>query len=171
MDSATASPPASAAAPLAWHKSACNLCYINCGVELGVSGEGPAQRIVKVRGDGDNPRSQGYLCNKAQSIPSYVHHRDRLTTPLRRRADGSHGAISWDTAIRQIAERLGTVVATHGGKSIAAVGGGGQGNHAGGSYAFGFSVFAGMAVVAFLGIMRVRPRWRRETAQLATARI
>jgi NNP family nitrate/nitrite transporter-like MFS transporter len=26
-----------------------------------------------------------------------------------------------------------------------------------GSYAFGFSVFAGMAVVAFLGIMRVRP--------------
>lgn len=40
-----------------------------------------------------------------------------------------------------------------------------------GSYAFGFSVFAGMAVVAFLGIMRVRPRWRRETAQLATARI
>ena len=40
-----------------------------------------------------------------------------------------------------------------------------------GSYAFCFSVFAGMAVVAFLGIMRVRPRWRRETAQLATARI
>ncbi len=40
-----------------------------------------------------------------------------------------------------------------------------------GSYAFGFSVFAGMAVVAFLGIMRVRPRWRREGTTLATARI
>ncbi|HJS45989.1 MAG TPA: nitrate/nitrite transporter [Rhizomicrobium sp.] len=40
-----------------------------------------------------------------------------------------------------------------------------------GSYAFGFSVFAGMAVVAFLGIMRVRPRWRRDSATLATARI
>ena len=40
-----------------------------------------------------------------------------------------------------------------------------------GSYAFGFSIFAGMAVVAFLGIMSVRPRWRRESAQLATARI
>ncbi|HKU64054.1 MAG TPA: nitrate/nitrite transporter [Rhizomicrobium sp.] len=40
-----------------------------------------------------------------------------------------------------------------------------------GSYAFGFSAFAGMAVVAFLGIMRVRPRWRRDSAALATARI
>ena len=40
-----------------------------------------------------------------------------------------------------------------------------------GSYAFGFSIFAGMAVVAFLGIMSVRPRWRRESATLAAARI
>lgn len=135
MDSSTHPPPA---APLTWHKSACNLCYINCGVELGIAGEGPDRRIVKVRGDGDNPRSKGYLCNKAQAIPSYVHHRDRLTTPLRRRADGSHEPIDWDTAIREIAKRLGTVVANHGGKSVAIFGGGGQGNHAGGSYAFGF---------------------------------
>ena len=133
----TASAAALPAAPLTWHKSACNLCYINCGVELGVSGSGTAQRIVKVRGDADNPRSQGYLCNKAQAIPSYVHHRDRLTTPLRRRPDGSHEPIDWDTAIREIAERLGSVVAKHGGKTVAAFGGGGQGNHAGGSYAFG----------------------------------
>lgn len=130
----SAAPPA---ATITWHKSACNLCYINCGVELGVSGSGAAPRIVKVRGDADNPRSQGYLCNKAQAIPSYVHHRDRLTTPLRRRADGSHESIDWDTAIREIAERLGPVVAQHGGKTVAAFGGGGQGNHAGGNYAFG----------------------------------
>ncbi|MBT9488131.1 MAG: molybdopterin-dependent oxidoreductase [Rubrivivax sp.] len=128
----------SEAEALTWHKSACNLCYINCGVELGVSGDGAAQRIVKVRGDAHNPRSQGYLCNKAQAIPSYVHHQDRLSTPLRRRADGSHEAIDWDTAVREIAERLGAVVAAHGGKTVAAFGGGGQGNHAGGSYAFGF---------------------------------
>ncbi len=138
MDATTAAPTASPpTAPLTWHKSACNLCYINCGVELGVIGSGTAQRIVKVRGDDENPRSQGYLCNKAQAIPSYVHHRDRLTTPLRRRPDGSHEPITWETAIREIAERLGKVVATHGGKTIAAFGGGGQGNHAGGSYAFG----------------------------------
>lgn len=123
--------------PLTWHKSACNLCYINCGVELAVAGEGAQARIVKVRGDRDNPRSKGYLCNKAQSIPSYVHHRDRLTSPLRRRVDGSYEAIDWDTAIREIAQRLRAVVDAHGGKSLAIYGGGGQGNHAGGSYAVG----------------------------------
>jgi anaerobic selenocysteine-containing dehydrogenase len=124
---------------LAWHKSACNLCYINCGVELAVAvaGQGAEARIVKVRGDRDNPRSAGYLCNKAQSIPSYVHHRDRLTSPLRRRADGAFEAIDWDTAIAEIAQRLRAVVDAHGGKSLAVFGGGGQGNHAGGSYAFG----------------------------------
>jgi len=40
-----------------------------------------------------------------------------------------------------------------------------------GSYEFGFSLFAGMALVAFVGIVSVRPRWRRESATLATARI
>lgn len=40
-----------------------------------------------------------------------------------------------------------------------------------GSYAFGFSVFAGMALVAFAGILSVRPRWRREVGELAAARI
>jgi len=40
-----------------------------------------------------------------------------------------------------------------------------------GSYAFGFSIFAGMALVAFAGIVSVRPRWRRESSALAAARI
>ncbi len=39
-------------------------------------------------------------------IPYYAHHRDRLTTPLRRRADGGFDEIEWDVAIAEIAERL-----------------------------------------------------------------
>jgi anaerobic selenocysteine-containing dehydrogenase len=114
-----------------WQKTACNLCYINCGIELMVD-DG---RIAKVRGDRDNPKSQGYLCNKAARIPFYAHHRDRLTTPLRRRADGTFEAIDWDTAIAEIAAKLRGVAERYGGKSIALYGGGGQGNHAGGAYA------------------------------------
>ena len=38
-----------------WRKTACNLCYINCGIEVLVD-DG---RIAKVRGDRDNPKSQG----------------------------------------------------------------------------------------------------------------
>ncbi|HTC99461.1 MAG TPA: molybdopterin-dependent oxidoreductase, partial [Bradyrhizobium sp.] len=116
-----------------WRKTACNICYVNCGIEVLTDGE----RITKVRGDRDNPKSQGYLCNKAARIPFYAHHRDRLTSPLRRRADGGFDAIDWDTAISEIAARLRDLVDRHGGKSLALYGGGGQGNHAGGAYATG----------------------------------
>jgi anaerobic selenocysteine-containing dehydrogenase len=114
-----------------WHKTACNLCYVNCGIEVLVN-DG---HIEKVRGDRSSPKSQGYLCNKAARIPYYAHHKDRLTTPLRRRPDGGFDAITWDVAIAEIAERLKNLVDRHGGKSLALYGGGGQGNHAGGAYA------------------------------------
>jgi anaerobic selenocysteine-containing dehydrogenase len=114
-----------------WRQTACNLCYVNCGLEVLVEND----RITKVRGDRDNPKSKGYLCNKAARIPFYAHHRDRLTTPLRRRTDGGFDAIGWDTAIAEIAAKLRDVVDRHGGKSLALYGGGGQGNHAGGAYA------------------------------------
>jgi anaerobic selenocysteine-containing dehydrogenase len=114
-----------------WQKTACNICYVNCGVEVMVD----QGRITKVRGDRENPKSQGYLCNKAARIPFYAHHRDRLTSPLRRRADGGFDEIDWDTAIAEISTRLRELVDRHGGKSLALYGGGGQGNHAGGAYA------------------------------------
>ncbi|HEU0146040.1 MAG TPA: molybdopterin-dependent oxidoreductase [Bradyrhizobium sp.] len=113
-----------------WRKSACNLCYVNCGIEILIEQD----RITKVRGDRDNPKSQGYICNKAPRIPYYAHHRDRLTSPLRRRADGSFEAIDWDTAITEIAAKLREVAERHGGRSIGMYGGGGQGNHSGGPY-------------------------------------
>jgi anaerobic selenocysteine-containing dehydrogenase len=114
-----------------WRKTACNLCYINCGLEVLID----QGKIAKVRGDRENPKSKGYLCNKAARIPYYAHHSDRLTSPLRRRADGSFDPIDWDTAIAEIAVRLRDVVDRHGGHSLALYGGGGQGNHAGGAYA------------------------------------
>ena len=117
-----------------WHKTACNLCYVNCGIEVLVDNG----HIAKVRGDRSSPKSQGYLCNKASRIPFYAAHRDRLTTPLRRRADGGFDAIDWDVAIAEIAERLRGLVERHSGKSLALYGGGGQGNHAGGAYANAF---------------------------------
>ncbi|MBC9881297.1 molybdopterin-dependent oxidoreductase [Bradyrhizobium sp. INPA01-394B] len=116
-----------------WLKTACNLCYINCGIEVSVN-DG---RLEKVRGDRSSPKSQGYLCNKATRIPYYANDKDRLTSPLRRRADGGFDEIRWDEAIAEIAARLRDIADRHGGKSIALYGGGGQGNHAGGAYASG----------------------------------
>ena len=117
-----------------WQPTACILCSINCGIEVQVGGA-DERRFVKVRGDKAHPSSKGYLCQKASRLDHYQNGKDRLTSPLRRRPDGSFEEIDWDTAIGEIAERLGGIRDTHGGDKIFYYGGGGQGNHLPGVYA------------------------------------
>lgn len=117
-----------------WKSTACILCECNCGLEVQLGGE-DGRHLVRIRGDKQHPSSQGYACEKAQRLDYYQNGRDRLTTPLRRRADGSFETIDWDTAIREVAERLAAVRDKHGGDTIFYYGGGGQGNHLPGAYA------------------------------------
>src|SRR5262245_61711008 len=114
--------------------TACILCECNCGLEVELGGE-DGRHLVRLRGDKLHPASQGYACEKAHRLDHYQHSRDRVTRPLRRRADGSFEEIDWDTAIREVAARLAAVRDTHGGESIFYYGGGGQGNHLPGAYA------------------------------------
>src|SRR4029453_3117500 len=93
------------------------------------------RRFERVRGDRAHPASQGYHCEKALRLDHYQNARDRLTHPLRRRADGTFERIDWDTAIREVAARLGAIRDEHGGERILYYGGGGQGNHLCGVYA------------------------------------
>ena len=116
-----------------WHKTACILCSLNCGLEVQVGGR-EGRHLIKIKGDKDHPISQGYLCEKAQRLDFYQNAGDRLNAPLRRRADGSFETIDWDTAIREVAARLAEIKARYGGDKILYFGGGGQGNHLGGSY-------------------------------------
>jgi anaerobic selenocysteine-containing dehydrogenase len=104
---------------------------MNCGLSVGIEGN----RLVKIRGDRAHPSSRGYLCEKAQRLDHYQNGVDRVVAPLRRRADGSFEPIEWDVAIAEIVERLAALKAEHGGECIFYYGGGGQGNHLGGSYA------------------------------------
>src|SRR3954469_1010709 len=117
-----------------WKPTACILCECNCGLEVELGGE-DGRHLVKLRGDKRHPSSQGYACEKPHRLDHYQHGRDRLTSPLRRRADGTFEAIDWDTAIREVAARLGAIRDTHGGESIFYYGGGGQGNHLPAAYA------------------------------------
>ncbi|MEO0424513.1 MAG: molybdopterin-dependent oxidoreductase, partial [Pseudomonadota bacterium] len=114
-----------------WHSTACILCSINCGVNVQTDGE---RRITKVVGDKAHPVSQGYVCEKAQRLDYYQNGADRLHSPMRRRADGTYEAVTWDTAIAEITERMLAVRDRHGGDKILFYGGGGQGNHLGGTY-------------------------------------
>ena len=115
-----------------WHQSACILCENNCGIEVQLDDK--QKHIVRIRGDEAHPASKGYLCQKASRLDYYQNGKDRITSPLRKRADGSFEEIDWDTAIREVAERLSHLRDTYGGKSIFYYGGGGQGNHLPGAY-------------------------------------
>lgn len=112
----------------------CVLCSHNCGIRVDVK-DG---RIVEIRADETNPISKGYVCNKAFSVAHYVEHGDRVPYPMRRRPDGAFEEIDWDTAIREIAARLGAIRDRHSPRAIALVGVGGQANHMDGPYALGF---------------------------------
>jgi anaerobic selenocysteine-containing dehydrogenase len=113
-----------------WKPSACILCECNCGIEVQVEG----RRLAKIRGDRSHPGSAGYACEKAQRLDHYQSNPNRLTSPVRRRSDGSYEEIGWDVAIAEIASRLAAIRAEHGGERIFFYGGGGQGNHLGRVY-------------------------------------
>lgn len=118
----------------AWQPTACILCECNCGIVVDVA-DG---RLARIRGDKAHPASQGYTCNKALRLDHYQNSRARLTSPLRRRTDGSYEEIDWDTAIVEIAEGFQHIRDAYGGDKIFYYGGGGQGNHLGGAYSGAF---------------------------------
>jgi formate dehydrogenase len=117
-----------------WAQTACILCECNCGIEVQLDG----RTLERIRGDKAHPGSRGYTCNKAMRLDHYQNGRHRLTSPMRRRPDGSHEEIDWDTAITEIAAGFKRIADEHGGESIFYYGGGGQGNHLGGSYSGAF---------------------------------
>ncbi|MGS2810398.1 molybdopterin-dependent oxidoreductase [Nocardia sp. MW-W600-9] len=107
--------------------TACVLCECNCGITVELDG----RRLAKIRGDKTHPASAGYTCEKAMRLDLYQNGPHRLTTPLKRQADGSYREIDWDTALDEIAARLAALRDEHGGDTIFFYGGGGQGNHLG----------------------------------------
>jgi anaerobic selenocysteine-containing dehydrogenase len=117
-----------------WQQTACILCECNCGIVVQLDG----RKLAKIRGDKDHPASQGYTCNKALRLDHYQNNRSRLTSPMRRRPDGTYEEIDWDTAIAEVAGGFKRIADTHGGDKIFYYGGGGQGNHLGGAYSGAF---------------------------------
>jgi anaerobic selenocysteine-containing dehydrogenase len=115
-----------------WHQSACILCESNCGIEIRLGSDG--HTFERIRGDKAHPGSHGYTCEKALRLDRYQNGTLRISTPLRRSADGSYEPITWETAITEVAAKFKEITGAHGGNSVAYYGGGGQGNHLGGGY-------------------------------------
>lgn len=117
-----------------WQPTACILCECNCGIVVHVDD----RRLLRIRGDKDHPASRGYTCNKALRLDHYQNNPNRLTSPMRRRPDGSYEEIDWETAISEIGAGFRAIADTYGGDKILYYGGGGQGNHLGGAYSGAF---------------------------------
>jgi anaerobic selenocysteine-containing dehydrogenase len=119
------------------HKTGCVLCAQNCGLTVEVENN----RIVKVKPDKSNARSEGYFCRKGMNISYHQHNADRLKYPLKR-VGNSFERISWDQAIDEIAAKLKSIISEHGPRSFAYMGGGGQGCHF--EAAFGVRLLRGL---------------------------
>ena len=80
----------------------CPYCGVGCGIKAQVD---DTDRIIQMLDDPDNRSSVGMLCVKGRFGYTFVHHEDRLTTPLVRK-DGKLTPVSWDEALDYVVERL-----------------------------------------------------------------
>ena len=120
-----------------WHQTGCVLCAQNCGLKVMVENN----RMIKVRSDKGNPRSEGYACRKGFNVIYHQYPKERLTEPLKR-VDGRFEPLTWEQAITEIAAKMRKLVDQHGPRCLAYMGGGAQGGHM--EAGFGLSVLRAM---------------------------
>lgn len=91
------------------HYRACHLCEAICGLEIKTQGT----EIYSIKGDKDDPVSQGFICPKATAIADIHNDPDRLRAPMKRHGD-SWRQISWTEAIDYTAEKIVETQQQHG---------------------------------------------------------
>ncbi len=112
--------------------SVCPFCGVGCQLTYNIKDD----RILWVEGR-DGPANHGRLCVKGRYGFDYVHHRQRLTTPLIRRSDVPRHAdftmdpsdplsvfreATWEEALDLAASRLRAIRDTHGKRALAGFG-------------------------------------------------
>ncbi|MFM2078416.1 MAG: hypothetical protein RJA49_2306, partial [Actinomycetota bacterium] len=97
-------------------KTFCRICEPSCGLVAQVDGG----VLVKLSPDRDHPVTKGFACHKGLAAVDLHHDPDRLDHPQLRAADGTWTTTSWDDALDSTAQRLQSVIATHGIDSVAA---------------------------------------------------
>ena len=87
----------------------CRICEATCGLRVAVE----ANRIVAIEPDPDHVVSKGYACVKGTRYASTQHSPDRLLNPIKRVGSSWHD-ISWEQAIREIADKANALIAERG---------------------------------------------------------
>jgi len=92
----------------------CPYCGTGCMMHLLSNDQG---RLIGVEPSIGHPVSRGQLCVKGWNAHAFVHHPDRLKTPLIRR-DGKLEPAGWDEALELVHRRLSETAAAHGPDSL-----------------------------------------------------
>jgi nitrate reductase (cytochrome) len=106
-----------AAAATDWHRTACQLCPVGCGLLVRVQNG----RATAAKGDPDSPVSAGLACARGYHAVQALYGRDRITQPLIRRA-GRLQQASLGDALDLVADRLRRSIAQGGPDSAALYG-------------------------------------------------
>src|SRR2546421_533015 len=93
----------------------CPLCEATCGLELEI---GDGDRVLRIRGDGDDILSHGFVCPKGASLKPLHEDPDRLRTPLVRR-NGRLEEATWEEAFAEVERRLPPLLEESGRNAVA----------------------------------------------------
>jgi len=100
-------------------RTVCSFCGVGCNIELNVK-DG---KIINITSWKDSPVNRGNLCVKGRYGHDFVHHPDRLISPMVRKGPKGEPTqdfekISWDSALTFVAEKLKQIKETYGSESI-----------------------------------------------------
>lgn len=104
-------------------RTTCNFCGVGCQIDLNVdraNGDGERGHVVKVTSPPPGTTvNDGNLCVKGRFANDFIHHPDRLDTPLVRGEDGALHPATWDEALDRVVEGLKGIESRHGSDALA----------------------------------------------------
>lgn len=104
-------------------RTTCNFCGVGCQLDLHVErtaeGNGEGRIAYVTPPEPGTTVNDGNLCVKGRFANDFVHHEDRLTTPLVRDASGALVPATWSEAIERAASGLRSVANRHGSDALA----------------------------------------------------
>jgi anaerobic selenocysteine-containing dehydrogenase len=96
--------------------SICRFCHAGCAILVDIDDAG---RPSRVRGDRSNPVYGGFTCEKGRQLSAQHRHPDRLLHSMHRTTTGTHEPITATRAMDEVAEKLRSIIAEHGPRSVA----------------------------------------------------
>lgn len=89
----------------------CRICEATCGLRVDIDVD--ANRIVSIEPDPEHVVSKGYACVKGTRYAATQHSPDRLLHPMKR-VGSEWREVSWEQALREIAQKARGLIAEHG---------------------------------------------------------